>query len=79
MVRSGACYGNNSRYGTIEPILEMAGGRRSFMGSASRGLLSCSGSRGFVQGRRDGGGLLRVWLMGEVFCIADSDYCTWKE
>ena len=33
------------------------------MGSASRGLLSCLGLRGFVQGRRDGG----AFLLGLIF------------
>ena len=32
----------------------LRGRRRSFMGSASRGLLSCSGSRGSVRDRREG-------------------------
>ena len=40
--------------GTIEPILEIAGGGRSFIRSASRGLQSCSGSSSSVQGRREG-------------------------
>lgn len=63
------------------------------MGSASRGLPGCRVSSGSVQGRRRGvccmcgGGVsddafaAACFLVdvGEVFCITDSDYCTWKE
>ena len=40
--------------GSLSRYWRLRGRRRSFMGSASRGLRSCLGSSGSVQDRREG-------------------------
>jgi len=56
--------------GRLRRYWRLRGRRRSFMGSASRGLLSCSGSSGFVRGRREGGVLCRdFYFLADVWGV----------
>ena len=61
--------GTSAVNGTLEAILQVAGRRWSFMGSASQGLPGCWVSGGSIQGRRE-------WGCGFLSSLAFYKICT---